>query len=107
MVTIPLDYSAGTGYEWTYAADPEGVVELVSETTKDLAADEMLDGGPLQERFTFRGAQPGEVTLTFTLSRSWEPDPEFDETQVYAFTVDDDLNMVLNPYKSEFDNAPE
>ena len=44
--------------------------------------------------------------ITFGLARSWE-DAEPAETQVYAFTVTDDLEMVLNPYKSQFDNEPE
>ena len=105
-VTIGLDYSAGTGYEWTYAADPEGVVELVSQTTEDRSGGKDTTGGPLSERFTFRSVKPGEVVLTFNLERSWEED-EPAETQVYAFTVNDNLDLILNPYKSDFVNEPE
>ena len=107
VVTISLDYAAGTGFEWTCSAEPEGVVSQVGQETVDRSAtSEPVSGGPLQERFTFRAVKPGEVVLTFTLARSWEAgDPA--ETQVYAFTVTDDLKMVLNPYKSDFTNEPE
>ena len=105
VVTIGLDYSAGTGFEWKCTQDPEGVVSLVSQTTEDRAKDEAVAGGPLREQYTFRAAKPGEVTLTFELVRSWESGSA--ETQVYAFTVSSDLKMVLNPYKSHFTNEPE
>lgn len=104
-VTIGLDYSAGTGYEWNCTMEPEGVVTLVSQQTEDKAKDKEMTGGPLRELFTFRAVQPGEVVLTFDLARSWEGDPA--ETQVYAFSVSDDLKMVLNPYKSNFESEPE
>ena len=106
VVTIGLDYAAGTGFEWTCSAEPEGVVSQVEQVTKDMSQEKNISGGPLQEQFTFRAAKPGEVVLTFALARSWENgDPA--ETQVYAFTVSDDLKMALNPYKSDFTNEPE
>lgn len=106
VVTIGLDYSAGTGFEWTCSDDPAGIVETVGQTTESKSSEKNISGGPLQERFTFRAVKPGEVVLTFKLARSWESgDPA--ETQTYAFTVSDDLKMVLNPYKSDFTNEPE
>ena len=106
VVTIGLDYAAGTGFEWTCSEEPEGIVEKVGQTTESKSSEENISGGPLQERFTFRAVKPGEVVLTFTLARSWETgDPA--ETQTYAFTVSDDLKMVVNPYKSDFANEPE
>ena len=106
QATINLDYAAGTGFEWKCAIEPEGVVELVDQTTQNMSADSTTAGGPLRERFTFRAIAPGEVVLTFTLERGWEPG-QAAETQVYAFTVTDDLKMILNPYKSDFVNEPE
>lgn len=106
VVTISLDYSAGTGYEWRCSTDPEGVVAQVGQATEDLAEGEDVAGGPLQDRFTFRAQKPGEVVITFNLVRGWE-EGEPAETQVYAFTVSDDLEMTLNPYKSSFENEPE
>lgn len=106
VVTISLDYNAGTGFEWQYAADPEDAVSLVNQSTENLATEKTASGGPLQEHFTFRATNPGEVAITFKLERSWEEN-EPAETQVYAFTVSDDLKMTLNPYKSNFTNEPE
>ena len=106
VVTIGLDYAAGTGFEWTCSAEPEGVVEQLGQETVSRTEEKNVSGGPLQERFSFQAVKPGEVVLTFALARSWEAgDPA--ETQVYAFTVSDDLKMVLNPYKSDFTNEPE
>lgn len=105
VVSIGLEYNAGTGYEWKCTADPEGVVTLLGQATENLAEGENISGGPLCERFTFQAAKPGEVVLTFDLVRSWEGEPA--ETQVYAFTVSDDLKMSLNPYKSKCDSEPE
>ena len=103
---IGLDYNAGTGYEWVAAAEPEDVVEQVGDIETEAQYDDDRVGGPLRDYFTFRGVAPGEVVLTFTLERPWEPG-DAAETQIYAFTVGDDLRMVLNPYKSDFENAPE
>lgn len=106
-VTVSLGYNAGTGFEWSWAADVDGLVELASAETVDASeTDEPIDGGPLVDRFTFRALAPGEVVLTFDLTRSWEDGDPADE-QVYAFTITDDLQLVLNPYKSHFENAPE
>lgn len=104
IVTIGLDYNAGTGFEWEYTVEPEGMVAVIDQATEDHAKDEAMTGGPLSEIFTLRAEKPGEVTVTFNLVRSWEGEPA--ETQVYAFTVSNDLKMVLNPYKSNFDNEP-
>ncbi|MBQ9000387.1 MAG: protease inhibitor I42 family protein [Eggerthellaceae bacterium] len=103
---ITLDYNAGTGYEWAYSADPEGVVELAGQNTESLSQDKTVSGGSLQEHFTFRAVKPGEVVLTFNLARSWESGAKPAETQIYAFTVTDNLQMILNPYKSDFANEP-
>ena len=100
---ITLDYNAGTGYEWRCTADPEGKV-TISKETKDSSGGKNITGGPLQDVFTVKAAQPGPVVLTFDLVRSWEDAPS--ETQVYAFTVSDDLGLVLNPYKSNFTIEP-
>lgn len=106
VVSIALSYNAGTGYEWQCKAEPEGIVSLVGQKTEDQAQGQEVSGGPLQDVFTFKAEKAGEVILTFELARSWE-DGDPAETQVYAFVVDDNLKMTLNPYKSNFDNEPE
>ena len=104
-MTIGLDNNAGTGYQWQCKMEPEGIVSLVDQGTKDLSESKQMTGGPLRESFTFRAAKPGEVVITFDLKRNGEDGAA--KTQVYAFTVSNDLKMVLNPYKSDFDNEPE
>lgn len=104
-VQIPLEYNAGTGFEWNYEASPEGVVTYLGKNTEDLEDNPEVTGGALRDVFEFQALKPGEVTITFNLARSWE-DGEPAETQVYAFTVSDDLQMTLNPYKSDFDLEP-
>ena len=106
VVIISLDYNAGTGFEWSYEEDPEGMLTFLGKETEDLAKDELIDGGPLLDTFTFRAAKPGEVTLTFKLARSWEESPS-DYTQVYAFDIDENLHMVLLPDKSNYETEPE
>lgn len=106
VVIISLEYNAGTGYEWTYEEEPEGMLTLVSQDTEDLAKDELIEGGPLLETFMFRAAKPGEVTLTFKLARSWEEGSPA-ETQVYAFDIDKNLHMVVLPDKSNYETEPE
>ena len=105
MVVIGLERNAGTGYEWQCSIAPDGVVEQVDQVTNGLAEGKNASGGPLRDDFTFKAMAPGEVVLTFDLARSWEGEPA--ETQVYAFTVSNDLVMTLNPYKSSFENEPE
>ena len=105
-VLISLTYNAGTGYEWVCAADPEGVVSETKKRTEDLTNNQEIAGGSLRDVFELRALKPGEVILTFTLERSWEKDSPA-ETQVYAFKVDENLKMTINPYKSNFDREPE
>jgi predicted secreted protein len=105
VVNIALDYSAGTGYEWQCAVEPDGVVKEVGKETEDLAKGQNTAGGSLRDIYTFRAVAPGEVVITFKLERPWE-EGEAAEEQVYAFTVSSDLKMVLNPYKSDFENEP-
>ena len=106
VVTLALDYNAGTGYEWACTVEPEGVVTQVDKSTENLAEGESVTGGGLRDLYTFRAQKPGEAVITFNLVRSWE-DADPAETQKFAFTVGEDLGMTLNPYKSDFVNEPE
>lgn len=106
VVTIPLEHSAGTGYEWTYEVNPADTLELVGVEAEASSDDETV-GGTVRDLYTFRAVEPGEVVVTFTLTRNWESEEGSAETQMYAFTVNDDLQMSLNPYKSQFDLEPD
>ena len=105
-VFISLDYNAGTGYQWTYTADPEGVLVETDKTTES-RAEEGVAGGPLRDTYTFRAQSPGDVVLTFNLVRPWETDEQPAETQVYAFTVTKYSEVNLDRDKSDFKLEPD
>ena len=105
---VPLDYNAGTGYEWqcTLSGD-EGALFIASEDDEDLAKDQNIDGGPLRHWVTMRAAKPGNAVLTCELVRPWEKDTEPAETQAYSFTVDSNLQIQFNAADSTYQNEPE
>ena len=108
VVMVPLDYNAGTGYEWqcTLSGD-EGALFIASEDDEDLAKDQNIDGGPLRHWVTMRAAKPGNAVLTCELVRPWEKDTEPAETQAYSFTVDSNLQIQFNAADSTYQNEPE
>ena len=108
VVMVPLDYNAGTGYEWqcTLSGD-EGALFIASEDDEDLAKDQDIDGGPLRHWVTMRAAKPGNAVLTCELVRPWEKDTKPAETQVYSFTVDSNLQIQFNAADSTYQNEPE
>ena len=108
VVMVPLDYNAGTGYEWqcTLSGD-EGALFIASEDDEDLAKDQDIDGGPLRHWVTMRAAKPGNAVLTCELVRPWEKDTKPAETQVYSFTIDSNLQIQFNAADSTYQNEPE
>ena len=108
VVMVPLDYNAGTGYEWqcTLSGD-EGALFIASEDDEDLAKDQDIDGGPLRHWVTMRAAKPGNAVLTCELVLPWEKDAKPAETQVYSFTVDSNLQIQFNAADSTYQNEPE
>ena len=70
---IDLNYNAGTGYEWKWELDPEGIIEIASEGDLDMGEDaEEIAGGPLSHSMIVRAVSPGSATLTCQLVRDWE-----------------------------------
>ena len=73
---IHLEANATTGYAWTYTISDESLLELVTE---EYAEDEHEDGmtgvgGTWNASFMTIGDKSGEVDLTLTYVRSFEPD---------------------------------
>ena len=108
VVSVSLDYNAGTSYEWrcTLSGD-EDALWITDEGDKDLAEGQHIDGGPLQHWVTMRAANPGTAVLTCELVRPWEKDVEPAETQVYVFSVDENLQIDFDDTESTFENWPE
>ena len=89
-VTVTLPYNAGTGYEWTLddSSTYDGVLSLKSTDTKSLAPAD-VDGGPVEDIYTFDTQGTGTATVSFTFARSWETTPS-DTTVTYEVSVADD-----------------
>lgn len=106
VVTISLDYDSNSGNVWTCEMSPEFVMEQIDRTSFALEGSQATDDANQREQFSFSAMGDGEAVITFTLS-SGGSSKAVVETQVYAFTVTDSLEMILNPYKSDFTNEPE
>ena len=76
FLTVHLEANATTGYEWTYTISDETLLELVTdEYTEDEHEDGMTGvGGTWNASFMPIGDKSGEVDLTLTYVRSFEPD---------------------------------
>ena len=90
--TVELEGNATTGYQWLYTADPEGIVEEVSNDFFQGDSDGSETGVGGVYVYKFKGVQEGETTLTFVYARSWE-DEEPGETVTYKLSVDADGNI--------------
>lgn len=88
-VTITLEASAGTGYEWVDDSKDQDVLELTNVETK---SESELAGGVVETIYTFKAKQAGTTRITFSLERSWEETDE-DTHVTYEFNVDDNLNV--------------
>ena len=106
IISVPLDYSAGTGFEWQCSL-PEGddVLSITEEWDENLAEGEDVDGGPLRHWVTMRATNPGATTLTCELVRPGK-DGEHGETQTYYFTVDDNLQITFHTKDSNYTLDP-
>lgn len=91
-VAIEFESNASTGYQWQYVMSEEGIVkETGSEYIDDSPED--LVGAPGVQRWVFEGVAPGEVTLSFTYCRPWEPVSDSDATESVVLKVADDLTI--------------
>ena len=95
---ISLDGNPTTGYVWTEEADPEWAVEIEESYEAD-STDEMLDGVGGTYTYYITGAEPGEVTLTFTYARPWESVQPL-QKETYGLFVDDDLKITVISHES-------
>ncbi|MBQ9001098.1 MAG: protease inhibitor I42 family protein [Eggerthellaceae bacterium] len=107
IVSVALDYSAGTGFEWDcVVSDDDPVLSIVDEGDQGLSDDETTTGGPLRHWVTLRAVAPGHDVLVCQLVRPWE-DGEPAEVQTFDFTVDSNLQITFNAEASSYRNEPE
>ncbi len=87
--TLKLNGNPTTGYDWTYTADADGIVDVKGDY---VAPDTALVGAPGYYDYTVVGVAEGDAALTFTYSRSFEEGSEIVAVR-YFFHVDDDLDV--------------
>lgn len=87
---IELEGNATTGYRWMYKADPEGIVEEVSNDYI-VEGDDGEAGTPGTFVFVFEGVKEGETTLEFRYARAWEDE----DAQSVSYTLSVDADGVI------------
>lgn len=92
-VFISLTENPSTGYQWVVKPSAEGVLIQESDEYLQDGAQEGLVGAGGTHAWRFAGATKGEVTLHFSLERSFETG-EAKEIR-FTFTVDEDLYAAL------------
>lgn len=103
-VTITLHSQAGTGYEWTYVASPEGAF---TETAHETQASDDTAGGDVTDTFTFQAQQEGDVSITFMLERPWEDADSDAQLAQYVFVVDEAKNVTLDYKQGTYPDIPD
>ncbi|GMO46686.1 MAG: hypothetical protein Ta2B_28400 [Termitinemataceae bacterium] len=68
---IELPCNPTTGYTWSYAMNPGGIVEEVASTYDSLTASGRLGSGKIF-KYVFKALKPGRTKLVFAYKRSWE-----------------------------------
>jgi inhibitor of cysteine peptidase len=87
-IVIELEGNRTTGYSWTYAMEPEGIVREVSAEYREASGTENRAGRGGVFVFVFESLKPGAVQLRFSYSRPWESGVEPERTEIYILTVD-------------------
>lgn len=103
QTAVMLTENPTTGFAWQYTASQDGILtpekdEFVNNEAAD--SDQMLVGAGGVHLWTFAGAAEGDVTLTFTYSRSWESvAPE--ATIIYTYHVGSDLRVTCTSVEGD------
>ena len=90
IITLPENPS--TGYFWIWGQMGTGHIEMVEETFVPGENPGGMTGVPGTHVFTFKGTEPGHVTLTFSSRRNTESGDSGD-TEVFSVTVYDDMTI--------------
>ena len=90
---ISLAENPTTGYQWALEASSDGILNQESDEYMQDIVQEGLVGTGGTHTWQFDAAAAGEVTLRFTLKRSFEP--EAADVLRFTFTVDEGLNVTL------------
>lgn len=94
-VTIRLMENPTTGYNWTVAVEPQGLLLPVRDAYEaDEAADSALGAGGVHT-WVFQGETPGTVTLTFRYMQGFDAEGTAASEMKLTYTVNSDLTVDL------------
>jgi predicted secreted protein len=83
---VVLKENPSTGYQWSYTADPAG---LVSETATESfsAVPTPMAGSPVWTVWKFRADAEGEAVLTYLYYRPWEKPETAEKREVFRVKI--------------------
>lgn len=90
---ISLAENPTTGYQWAVERSAEGILNQDGDEYMPDPAPEGMTGSGGTHAWRFAAAAAGQVTLRFSLQRSWEAGAE--DTLSLTFAVDEGLNVAL------------
>ncbi len=90
---ISLAENPTTGYQWAVELSAEGILDQDGDEYMPDPAPEGMTGSGGTHTWRFAALAPGQVTLRFSLQRSWESGAE--DALSLAFASDGDLNVSL------------
>ena len=75
VLTVSLPANPTTGYSWSVACTPAGVLKQVGESRFETSGHcQGMVGVGGRQLWKFRAVSPGQTRLTFSYSRPWEHD---------------------------------
>jgi inhibitor of cysteine peptidase len=85
-VVVTLAANPSTGFQWSYRATPEGVVDPIGES-EYIPDQPVLTGSGGRERFRFTARRAGSAALQFEYRRPFEPGSPPARTAGYSLVV--------------------
>ena len=109
-VSVTLRSNPTTGYEWSYTVSEEGILSEVSNEYESDDNPEGMVGVGGSHNWLFEAVGPGDVTLSFSYSQSWETDVEPADRLECTVHVDESNQVTLSypdePVQAAFALAP-
>lgn len=90
---ISLAENPTTGYQWAIELSAEGILDQDGDEYAPDTVPEGMTGAGGMHTWRFGTLAPGEVTLRFSLQRSWETGAE--DALSLTFAVDENLNVTM------------
>lgn len=85
--TIALGSNVTTGYSWQPVFDSNFLSLVKDDYRNGDNADGKIVGAPGVEYFTFKALKTGNIKVTFTYKRPWEPATPQDQQQSFTINV--------------------